>query len=190
MEKILLVGLGNVGLEYANTRHNIGFDVLNAFVGKYDGNFKIDKFVHIAEIKTKGCMFYCIKPTTFMNLSGKAFLYWLNYLKLSLDQTLTIVDDIAFSLEILRLKPGGSHGGHNGLKSIQELVQSVQYPKLRFGIGNKYSKGHQVEFVLSKWNLHEQDIVQRKIDFCSKILAEFHHVGLQKTMNVVNAQLF
>ena len=149
MSKFLIVGLGNIGNEYANTRHNIGFDVVNAFVTKQGGAFKVDRLAYMAEVKWKGKSFVCICPTTFMNLSGRAFRYWLDKEKVPLENTLTIVDDIALPLEKLRLRGTGTHAGHNGLKDIQNVLGSDAYPKLRFGIGNQYPKGMQADFVRS-----------------------------------------
>ena len=143
MSKFLFVGLGNIGSEYANTRHNIGFDVINAFVLKHGGTFKADRLAYVAEVKCKGKQIICICPTTFMNLSGRAFKYWLDKTKLPLEKTLTIVDDIALPLEKLRIRSGGTHAGHNGLKDIQQILGTTEYPKLRFGIGNNYPKGMQ-----------------------------------------------
>jgi PTH1 family peptidyl-tRNA hydrolase len=141
MSKFLIVGLGNIGSEYANTRHNIGFDVVNAFVKKHGGNFTVERLAYVATVKFKGKQVICICPTTFMNLSGKAFKYWMDKEKVTLENTLTIVDDVALPIDKIRLRPGGSAGGHNGLKSIQEVLATDKYPKLRFGVGNNYPKG-------------------------------------------------
>ncbi len=134
--KFLIVGLGNVGQQYDQTRHNIGFDVVDAFVIKHGGSFTLQRLAKVSEVKRKGKMFVCIKPTTFMNLSGKAFKYWMDEEKISLDHTLTIVDDLALPLNKIRLRGSGTHAGHNGLKDIQDILGTDQYPKLRFGIGN------------------------------------------------------
>ena len=163
MSKFLIAGLGNTGNEYAHTRHNIGFDVVEAFVQKHGGAFRLDRLAYVAEIKWKGKIFVCICPTTFMNLSGRAFKYWMDKEKIPLQHTLTIVDDLSLPLDKLRLRAGGSAAGHNGLKDIQETLGTDQYPKLRFGIGNSYPKGMQVDFVLGKWQADEIQIVQLKI---------------------------
>jgi PTH1 family peptidyl-tRNA hydrolase len=134
MSKFLIVGLGNIGNEYANTRHNIGFDVAHAFATKHGGSFQSDRLAYRAEVKWKGKSFICVCPTTFMNLSGRAFKYWTDKEKISLDHTLTIVDDIALPLEKLRLRGAGTHAGHNGLKDIQNTLGTDAYPKLRFGM--------------------------------------------------------
>lgn len=186
MNKFLIIGLGNIGDEYKHTRHNIGFDVLSAFVLKHNGFFKLDRLAQIAEVKWKGRTFICIKPTTYMNLSGKAFKYWMDREKIELSNTLTIVDDLALPLSKLRLRGSGSDAGHNGLKDIQLTLGTDQYPKLRFGIGNEYPKGKQVDFVLGKWLPAEQPVVQQKIDKSVEIIESFATIGLEKTMNMAN----
>lgn len=186
MSKFLIVGLGNIGNEYANTRHNIGFDVANAFVTKHGGSFKGDRLAYMAEVNWKGKTFICICPTTFMNLSGRAFKYWLDKEKVSLDHTLTIVDDLALPLDKLRLRGTGTHAGHNGLKDIQSILGTDAYPKLRFGIGNQFLKGRQADFVLSKWRPEEIPLVKQKIENCIEIIESFAAIGLDKTMSLVN----
>ena len=186
MNKFLIVGLGNIGEEYKHTRHNIGFDVVSAFVLKHGGFFKLDRLAEVAEIKWKGRVFICIKPTTYMNLSGKAMKYWMDKEGIDISQTLTIVDDLALPLSKLRLRGSGSDAGHNGLKDIQLTLGTDQYPKLRFGIGNQFPKGRQVEFVLGKWLPDEQKIIQSKIDKSLEIIESFATVGLEKTMSQVN----
>ncbi|MBS1627483.1 MAG: aminoacyl-tRNA hydrolase [Bacteroidetes bacterium] len=184
--KFLIVGLGNIGNEYSHTRHNIGFDVVNAFVLKHGGMFKLDRLAYVAEVKVKGRTFICILPTTYMNLSGKAFKYWMDKEKIEINNTLTIVDDLAITLSKLRLRPSGSDGGHNGLRDIQLTLGTDAYPKLRFGIGNNYPKGMQAQFVLSKWWNEEVPIVKQKIDKCIETIENFAFIGIEKTMNLVN----
>ena len=186
MNKFLIVGLGNVGTEYHRTRHNIGFDVVDAFVLKHGGMFQLGRLAYMAEVKWKGKLFICIKPTTFMNLSGKAFKYWIDKEKIDLENTLTIVDEVALPLSKLRLRPSGSDGGHNGLKDIQLTLGTDVYPKLRFGTGNNFPKGMQVEFVLGRWWPEEQAIVQQKIDKCIEVIELFASIGIEKAMNSVN----
>lgn len=186
MSKYLIIGLGNIGLEYANTRHNIGFDVVQAFVMKHGGFFKIDRLAEVAEIKWKGRIFVCIKPTTYMNLSGRAFRYYADKEKIDVENTLTIVDDLALPLSKLRLRGSGSDAGHNGLKDIQAILGTDKYPKLRFGIGNNFSKGKQVDFVLGKWAEDEQPIVKMKIDKSIEVIENFAFIGLDKTMSTIN----
>ena len=186
MNKFLIVGLGNIGDEYKHTRHNIGFDVVTAFVLKHNAFFKLDRLAEVAEVKWKGRIFICIKPTTYMNLSGKAFKYWMDKERIEIVNTLTIVDDLALPLSKLRLRGSGSDAGHNGLKDIQLTLGTDQYPKLRFGIGNQYPKGRQVDFVLGKWFPEEQPVVQKKIEKSVEIIESFATIGLDKTMNTVN----
>ncbi len=186
MSKYLIIGLGNIGNEYANTRHNIGFDVVNAFVQKHGGTFKSERLALVAEVKWKGKLFVCICPTTFMNLSGRAFKYWMDKEKIPLENTLTIVDDLALPLDKLRLRAGGSSAGHNGLKDIQNVLGTDIYPKLRFGIGNNYPRGMQADFVLSKWLSVELATVQLKIKKCIEIIESIAVVGIEQIMNEVN----
>lgn len=186
MSKFLLVGLGNPGAQYAHTRHNIGFDVLDAFVSKHHGFFQPARLADLSEIKYKGKKFVCIKPTTYMNLSGKAVQYWLDKEKIEITNLLVIVDDLALPLDKLRLRKKGSDAGHNGLKDIQMTLRTDEYPKLRFGIGNQFPKGMQVEFVLSRWFPEEQPLVKLKIEKCIGIIEDFAHIGIDKTMNGIN----
>jgi PTH1 family peptidyl-tRNA hydrolase len=187
MNKFLIIGLGNIGDEYRHTRHNIGFDVVSAFVLKQGGFFKNDRLADVAEVKWKGKTFVCIKPTTFMNLSGKAFKYWMDKEKIELAATLTIVDDLALPLSKIRLRGSGSDAGHNGLKDIQLTLGTDQYPKLRFGIGNQFPKGRQVDFVLGKWTSEEVPVVNKKIESCVEIIESFAAIGIERTMNMANS---
>jgi peptidyl-tRNA hydrolase, PTH1 family len=186
MSKFLIVGLGNIGSEYANTRHNIGFDVVQAFVLKHNAFFRVERLAEVAEVKWRGKLLICIKPTTYMNLSGRAFKYYLDKEKIDLNNTLTIVDDLALPLTKIRLRGSGSDAGHNGLKDIQAILGTDKYPKLRFGIGNNYPKGMQVDFVLGKWNKEELPLVQAKIEKCVKTIESFAFAGLERTMNQIN----
>ncbi|MBN8865216.1 MAG: aminoacyl-tRNA hydrolase [Sphingobacteriales bacterium] len=188
--KFLIIGLGNVGNEYAHTRHNIGFDVVYAFVSKHGGNFRTDRLAYVAEVKWKGKLFICICPTTYMNLSGKAVKYWMDKEKIALDHSLVIVDDLALPLEKLRIRPGGSDAGHNGLKSIAETLQTAEYPKLRFGIGNNYPKGMQADFVLGKWQKDEEPLVKLKIEKSVEAIECFASQGITAAMNQVNNKVF
>lgn len=186
MSKFLIVGLGNIGAEYANTRHNIGFDVVNAFAKKHGGNFEVGRLAYVANVKWKGKIIVCICPTTFMNLSGKAFKYWMDKEKVPVENTLTIVDDVALPLDKVRLRPAGSAGGHNGLKDIQAVLSSDAYPKLRFGVGNNYPKGMQADFVLGKWLKAEEPTVLLKIKTCVDIIESFITTGIDQTMSAYN----
>jgi PTH1 family peptidyl-tRNA hydrolase len=187
MSKFLIIGLGNIGPEYAQTRHNIGFDVLDAFVIKQGGFFKSDRLADVAEVKWKGKTFICIKPTTFMNLSGKAFKYWMDKEKVEVENTLTIVDDLALPISKIRLRASGSDAGHNGLKDIQLTLGTDAYPKLRFGIGSDFRKGQQIDFVLGKWNTNEKKIVESKIEKCVEVIEAFATIGMSRTMTMANA---
>ncbi len=188
--KFLIIGLGNVGNEYAHTRHNIGFDVANAFVLKHGGNFRVDRLAYVADIKWKGKTFVCVCPTTYMNLSGKAVKYWMDKEKIGLENTLVIVDELALPLEKIRIRPGGSDAGHNGLKSIAETLGTTEYPKLRFGIGNNFPKGHQSDFVLGKWRKEEEPLVKLKIDGAVEAIEIFGTQGITTAMNQLNNKVF
>ncbi len=188
--KFLLAGLGNPGAEYAHTRHNIGFDVVNAFVQKHGGQFRSDRLALVADVKWKGKSFVCVCPTTYMNLSGKAVKYWLDKEKLTTEQLLVVVDDLALPLSKLRLKPSGSDAGHNGLKSLQESLGTKDYAKLRFGIGNDYPKGLQADFVLGKWKMEEEPLVKLKIGKCVELIEMFAAQGITTAMNQVNNKDF
>ncbi len=186
MNKYLIVGLGNIGDEYAKTRHNIGFNVIEVFVQKHGGSFTLDRLAFKAELSIKGRKIICIKPTTYMNLSGKAFKYWMDKEGIAIENTLTIVDDLAIPITKIRLRPAGTDAGHNGLKDIQATLGTDKYPKLRFGIGNNYPKGMQVQFVLGNWWNEEIPVVNKKIEKCSEIIEQFIFQGLEKTMGNVN----
>jgi len=190
MSKFLIIGLGNPGYEYAHTRHNIGFDVVTEFALKHGGMFSPARLADMAEVKWKGKIFICIKPTTFMNLSGKAFKYWMDKEKVQLENTLTVVDEIAIPLSKLRLRPSGSDAGHNGLRDIQLTLGTDKYPKLRFGMGNNFPKGMQVEFVLGKWFPEEIPIVKKKIEASVEVIENFATMGIERTMNLVNNKEF
>jgi peptidyl-tRNA hydrolase, PTH1 family len=186
MSKFLIVGLGNPGNEYANTRHNIGFDVVTAFAMKHGGIFKESRLAYTAEVKWKGKIFVCICPTTYMNLSGRAFKYWMDKEKVLLENTLTVVDDLALPIEKLRLRKAGTHAGHNGLKDIQAILGTDAYAKLRFGIGSLFPKGMQADFVLGKWLPNEVPTVKLKIAACIEIIENFATIGIDKTMTICN----
>jgi peptidyl-tRNA hydrolase, PTH1 family len=188
--KFLIVGLGNTGNEYAHTRHNIGFDVVNAFVKKHGGSFASARLAFMAEVKWKGKKIICICPTTFMNLSGNAVKYWMDKEKIAIENIFVIVDDVALPMDKLRIRPGGSDAGHNGLKSIHESLGSNNYPRLRFGIGNDYPKGMQADFVLGKWKKDEEPLVKLKIDKSVEAIEHFVFAGIANAMNIVNNQSY
>jgi peptidyl-tRNA hydrolase, PTH1 family len=186
MNKYLIVGLGNMGIEYAHTRHNIGFDVVNAFVQKQAISFHVDRLADVAELKLKGRPVICIKPSTYMNLSGKAVKYWQDKEHIATENILVVLDDVALPISRLRLRPGGSHGGHNGLKSMEEYLLTESYPRLRFGIGSNYPKGMQVEYVLGKWYPDQVPVVQKKTAVCTELIETCILQGIAPAMNQYN----
>lgn len=188
MSKFLIVGLGNIGSEYENTRHNVGFDVINALVKEEKAIFSNERLADVARFKLKGKLVTLIKPTTYMNLSGKAVNYWLQQEKIDVSNMLVIVDELALPLGKIRMNPKGSDGGHNGLKNIQEVLNTSNYNRLRFGIGNEFSKGKQVDFVLGKWTEEEQKILDERIKIATEAIKSFVFIGLERTMNVFNSK--
>lgn len=184
--KFLIVGLGNIGAEYAHTRHNIGFDVVEALAAKHKAVFKMDRLAAVTELKIKGKTLICILPSTFMNLSGKAVKYWMDKEKIAIEHILVVVDELAIPLSKLRLRPGGSDAGHNGLKSIHEHLLTNAYPRLRFGIGNNYPKGMQVDYVLGKWTSAEEPFLKKKIEISVEVIESFVLSGIELTMNKAN----
>ncbi len=181
--KYLIAGLGNIGDEYTETRHNIGFKVADALA---TDAFTLDRHVFYAQLKYKGRSLHIIKPTTYMNLSGKALRYWLDYLKIPVENSLVITDDIALPFGKIRIKKNGSDGGHNGLKSIIESLGTVEFPRLRFGIGGDFQKGGQVNYVLGKWNTEEKKQLDEKIAHVVESVKSFVTVGIERTMNEFN----
>lgn len=184
--KFLIAGLGNIGAEYDGTRHNIGFDVADSFVIKHGGNFTLGRHAFLAECKWKGHIFFVIKPTTYMNLSGKALKYWIDKEKISIDNVLVVVDELALPLGKLRLRSSGSAGGHNGLKNIELILQSNQYSRLRFGVGNDFPKGRQVDFVLGRWTSEEMPLVKEGILKSIDIIECIATQGIDKAMTLYN----
>lgn len=184
--KYLIAGLGNVGPEYVHTRHNIGFDVLDHLADAQESPFVSKRYADYATFSTRGRHFHLIKPTTYMNLSGKAVRYWLQELKLTTDRLLVVVDDIALPVGKLRIRPSGSDGGHNGLKNIDQLLGHNKYPRLRFGVGDNFPPGGQVQYVLSRWAVEELDLVREKIQIAAEAIVHFGVQGLERTMNQYN----
>ncbi|MGM0619843.1 MAG: aminoacyl-tRNA hydrolase [Bacteroidota bacterium] len=184
--KYLIAGLGNIGPEYKNTRHNIGFQILDALTGASNIVFNDKRYGFVAEYKFKGRTFILLKPTTFMNLSGRAVNYWLQKEKIPLEKMLVIVDDIALPFGTLRVKAKGSPGGHNGLKNISDVLGTNNYPRLRFGVGDDFHKGFQVDYVLSDWSREEQKELPEKIDSSIEIIKSFGTIGIERTMNFFN----
>ena len=186
MKKFLIVGLGNIGEKYANTRHNIGFKILDEVAHENNLTFETFKLGDLATYKVKGRTFILLKPSTFMNLSGKALKYWMNKENISLENILVVTDDVNIDFGAIRLKAKGSAGGHNGLKDIQEKLQTQQYARFRFGIGGDYSKGRQVDFVLGEWTKEETSQLIEKLPLAAKIITSFGTAGLANTMNTFN----
>jgi len=184
--KYLIIGLGNIGAEYENTRHNIGFDVVRNLVKRHEASFVQERYADMAEVSVKGRKLICILPNTYMNLSGKAVKYWMQKEKIGISHILVIVDDLALPLCRLRMRGSGSHAGHNGLRSIEEELFSNQYPRLRFGIGNDFPRGKQADFVLGKWKESEWSEVQAKMDAAVQAVEDFVFMGLENAMNAVN----
>jgi PTH1 family peptidyl-tRNA hydrolase len=190
MNKYLIVGLGNIGNEYAGTRHNIGFDVVDAFAYKNEALFVQERLAAVAKLRLKGKQVILVKPSTYMNLSGNAVKYWLDKEGIALENLLVIVDEVALPLNKIRVRPGGSAAGHNGLKSIEETLETLNYPRLRFGIGNTYPNGMQVEYVLGKWINAELPLVKLKIGKAVEAVETFILAGIDTTMNQYNNLVF
>ena len=186
--KYLIVGLGNPGSKYADTRHNIGFDVLDALIKDSESSFQIARYADRAEIKFKGRKLVLIKPNTFMNLSGKAVHFWLQKEKIPMSNLLVISDDLALPFGTLRLKGKGSAGGHNGLKDIEAVLKTGIYSRLRFGIGSDYARGKQADFVLGPWSLEEQNDLSERIIQSTKFVLSFVTMGLNMTMSALNGK--
>jgi PTH1 family peptidyl-tRNA hydrolase len=184
--KFLVVGLGNPGAEYAHTRHNIGFDIVDHLAKGADISFASERLAHIARIKIRGKQVVLAKPTTFMNLSGKAVNYWLQAEHISKEHLLVITDDIALPVGAVRIRLKGSDGGHNGLKDIQEVLNTTDYARLRFGVGNEFPKGRQADFVLSQWADEEKKLVEERIVLATDAVRTFVAAGPAMAMNQFN----
>ena len=184
--KYLIAGLGNIGVEYELTRHNIGFLVLDRMADNHNIDFKTDRLADKAEMKYKGRQLHLIKPNTYMNLSGKAIAYWLQELKIPKENLMVIVDDIALPFGSLRLRTKGSSAGHNGLKNIEQLLGGQDYSRLRFGIGDNYSKGQQVDFVLSNFSKTEFAELPAIMDKAAEAVYSFCTIGAERAMNFFN----
>ncbi|MBQ0015817.1 MAG: aminoacyl-tRNA hydrolase [Bacteroidales bacterium] len=184
--KYLIVGLGNIGAEYENTRHNSGFMVVNQLAKEEAASWTIERHAYRTEIRHKGRTLILIKPTTYMNLSGKAVKYWMTAEKIALENVLVIVDDIALPIGTLRMKKQGSGGGHNGLGNIEEILNTNAYCRLRIGVGNNFSRGHQIDYVLGQFTAEEQVLLNPQIDRAIEIIKSFATVGPDRTMNLFN----
>jgi PTH1 family peptidyl-tRNA hydrolase len=188
MKKFLIVGLGNIGEKYAETRHNIGFKILDYLVKSEDTVFETLKLGDVATLKIKGRTLILIKPSTYMNLSGKALKYWLEKEKIPLENLLVITDDLNLPFGSLRLKIKGSDGGHNGLKDIQDKLQTTKYNRFRFGISDTFSKGHQVDYVLSEWSEEENFKLEERLKISAELIKSFALAGVNNTMNQFNGK--
>ncbi len=181
--KYLITGLGNIGYEYDGTRHNIGFEVLDFLCKNLDGEWRSNHHGDLAEVKFKGRILILLKPNTYMNLSGKAIRYWLQKEKILFENSLTILDDLNLDFGKQRLRSKGSDGGHNGLKSIQEILGTDAYPRLRIGIGSSFSKGKQVNYVLGKWTEDEKAELPHILEKAEEVIKTFATLGLESAMN-------
>ncbi len=188
MKKFLIVGLGNIGEKYDNTRHNIGFKIVDAFVKEHKGSFETEKLGDIAKLKIKGKTVIVLKPSTYMNLSGKAVTYWMQKENIKVENLLVITDDLNIDFGKLRIKGKGSSGGHNGLKDIQDKLNTGTYPRFRFGVGADYSKGRQVDYVLGKWTSAEESALIERIPTSVNAVTSFITAGLANTMNEFNGK--
>jgi peptidyl-tRNA hydrolase, PTH1 family len=184
--KYLIAGLGNIGPEYKNTRHNIGFQILDALAGASNISFSDKRYGFIAEYKYKARTFILLKPTTYMNLSGRAVAYWLQKEDIEISNLLVLVDDLALPFGTIRVRAKGGAGGHNGLENINQVLGRNDYARLRFGIGDNFHKGFQVDYVLGEWNREEQKELPAKIDTCIEIVNSFGTIGTERTMNFFN----
>jgi PTH1 family peptidyl-tRNA hydrolase len=184
--KYLIAGLGNIGSEYANTRHNIGFMILDRLTANEGLAFTDRRYGFVSEYRYHGRTFVLLKPSTYMNLSGRAINYWLQKEKLEPDRLLVLLDDIALPFGTLRLKGKGSDGGHNGLKNINEVLGTQQYARLRVGVGNDFAKGQQINYVLGEWSEEEHHALPDRLQLCADLIRNFGSVGLERTMNLFN----
>ena len=184
--KYLIAGLGNIGAEYKNTRHNVGFQILDALTGASNISFNDKRYGFVAEYKFKARTFILLKPTTYMNLSGRAVSYWLQKEEIPIENLLVLVDDIALPFGTLRVRAKGGAGGHNGLENINQVIGRNDYARLRFGIGDNFHKGFQVDYVLGEWSAEEKKELPAKIDSCIEIIQSFGTIGTERTMNFFN----
>ena len=186
--KYLIIGLGNPGAEYENTRHNIGFKVLDALVSASNTSFTTDRYTDVAELKFKGRKLVLIKPNTFMNLSGKAVNYWMQQSKIEVANILVVTDDISLLFGVLRMRKKGSDGGHNGLKDINSVIGNNNYARLRFGIGNDFPRGKQVDYVLSNFTDVDNESIEERIDLAIMMIQGFITIGIDQTMSEFNGK--
>lgn len=188
MKKYLIVGLGNIGADYVNTRHNIGFKVLDYVAQKESLSFETAKLGAMAEYTVKGRKLFLLKPNTYMNLSGKAVKYWMDKENIAKENVLVITDDLNLPFGTIRIKAKGSDGGHNGLKNIQLILNTSEYPRFRFGISDEFKKGQQVDYVLGEWNAEENAKLPERYEVAKQVIESFALAGLNNTMNTFNGK--
>lgn len=188
MKKFLIIGLGNIGDKYTDTRHNIGFKILDEVADEHEVSFQTEKLGDITNFRFKGRTFILLKPSTYMNLSGKAVKYWMQKEKIGIENILVVTDDLNLDFGTIRLKAKGSDGGHNGLKDIQEKLGTNKYPRFRFGVGADYAKGRQVDYVLGKWSKEETSQLIERLPTSAKVITSFGTAGLANTMNTFNGK--
>ena len=188
MNKFLIAGLGNIGAEYVKTRHNIGFQILDFLAAKESLPFETVKYGTMAQMKHKGKLYLMLKPNTYMNLSGKALKYWIDKEHIPLENVLVITDDLNLPFGSIRIKPKGSDGGHNGLKSIQQILGTSEYPRFRFGISDEFKKGQQVNYVLGEWTDEEKAKLIERMSLSMEIIKSFGAAGLENTMTAFNGK--
>jgi peptidyl-tRNA hydrolase, PTH1 family len=186
--KFLIVGLGNIGAEYVNTRHNIGFKILDFFAKKEAISFETVKLGALSRYKFKGKTFFLLKPNTYMNLSGKAVQYWMDKENIPLENLLVITDDLNIPFGTIRIKPKGSDGGHNGLKNINLILTTQNYTRFRFGISDEFKKGKQIDYVLGEWNEMEEAKLPERLELAIEIIKSFGTSGLENTMTAFNGK--
>jgi len=184
--KYLIAGLGNIGTEYADTRHNIGFIIADALANDLKGEFKTERLAAVSRVKYRGRTLVIIKPSTYMNLSGKAVKYWLEKEKIALNNLLVVLDDIALEKGVLRMKKKGGDAGHNGLTDIIEKLGTNEFPRLRFGIGNDFARGYQVDYVLGRWSPDEVKLLIPRVEKAVEMIKSFVTLGIDRTMNLYN----
>lgn len=188
MKKYLIVGLGNVGAQYVNTRHNAGFKVVEALAAKFEATFQTLKLGDVAKFNHKGRTFILLKPSTFMNLSGKAVRYWMTQENIEIENVLVVGDDLSIPFGVIRIKAKGSAGGHNGFQDIQDVLQTTEYARLRFGVGSDFQKGRQVDYVLGAWTSEEQEKLSERTQKAAEACLSFGMVGLGMTMTGFNGK--
>ena len=184
--KYLIVGLGNIGDEYSDTRHNIGFTILDMFASTAGISFEDRRYGAVCEVKHKGRTLILLKPSTYMNLSGNAVSYWMKKEKLEVDRLLVLVDDIALPLGSIRMRPKGSDGGHNGLAHINTILGTSEYARIRIGIGNGFRKGSQIDYVLGRWSREEKELLKERISIVGEMIKSFSTIGTELTMTAFN----